>query len=52
MASDPFDTDPADRDPRENRLRRGSDAPANSVWLIVGGILLLGVVVYVASALL
>jgi len=52
MAADPPDTDPSDQDPREQGLRRRSDAPAVSPWVIVGGILLLGALVYVASALL
>lgn len=50
--ADPPDTDPADKDPRERGLERRSAAPAVSLWLIVGGIFLLGAVIYVASALL
>jgi hypothetical protein len=52
MAADPPDIDPSDQDPREQGLRRRSDAPAVSPWVIVGGILLLGALVYVVSALL
>lgn len=52
MATDPPGTDPSDQDPRERSLRRRSDAPAVSPWVIVGGILMLGALVYVVSALL
>ena len=52
MATDPPGTDPSDQDPRERGLRRLSDAPAVSPWVIVGGILMLGALVYVVSALL
>lgn len=50
--ADPIDTDPADRDPREQGMARRSGAPSVSPWLIIGGIFLLGLVIYVASALL
>ena len=50
--ADPRDTDPADRDPRERDLDRRSGGPAVSLWLVVGVLLMLGAVVYVASALL
>ena len=50
--ADPPDTDPSDRDPRERDLQRGADAPAISPWLVIGVIALLGVLVYVVSALL
>jgi hypothetical protein len=50
--ADPLHTDPADRDPRERDLSRRSAAPAVSLWLVVGAIGLLGLIVYVASALL
>ncbi|MGZ9113525.1 MAG: hypothetical protein ACXW3K_02790 [Brevundimonas sp.] len=49
--ADPHDTDPADRDPRERDLERRSGGPAVSPWLVIGVILLLGVVVYVISAM-
>ena len=49
--ADPRDTDPADRDPRERGLERRSDAPAVSPWLIIGIIVLIGVAVYVISAI-
>lgn len=49
--ADPLHTDPADRDPREQDLSRRSGAPAVSPWLVLGAIGLLGLVVYVASAL-
>ena len=52
MASDPYGTDPDDRDPRERDLSRRSDGPAISPWLIIGVIGLLGALVYVGSALL
>jgi type VI protein secretion system component VasF len=51
MAVDPRDTDPADQDPRERGLRERSDAPALSLWVVIGGLLMLGVVVYVLCAL-
>ena len=44
--------DDDDRDPREDELSRRSDAPAISPWLIIGLILMLGVGVYVVSAML
>ena len=50
--ADPPGTDPADRDPRESQLSRRSSAPAVSLWLVIGVILLLGAGIYVASALL
>lgn len=52
MADDPLRNDPVDRDESEADLSRRSAAPALSPWLAVGGVLLLGAVVYVASALL
>jgi hypothetical protein len=48
--ADPRNADPDDRDPRERELRRRSDGPAVSLWLVIGSIMLLGVVVYVMSA--
>lgn len=51
MAADPPDTDPADQSPRERDLRDRSDAPAVSPWVILGGVLMLGGLVYVVSAL-
>ena len=48
--ADPRDTDPDDRDPRECELGRRSGGPAVSPWLVIGSILLLGVIVYVISA--
>ena len=50
--ADPQNTDPQDRDPGEKRLSERSRAPAISPWLIVGLIVLLGAIVYVASAVL
>jgi len=50
--ADPLDTDPSERDPRERDLQRRADAPAISPWLVIGGIVLLGVLVYVVSAML
>lgn len=52
MPADPPDTDPADRTPRERELERRSNAPAVSPWLVLGGLLMLGALVYVVSALL
>ncbi len=43
--------DPDDEDPRERDLERRSDAPAVSLWLAIGVIALLGVGVYVFSAI-
>ncbi|RZJ30867.1 MAG: LPXTG cell wall anchor domain-containing protein [Brevundimonas sp.] len=51
MAVDPQDTDPADQDPRERDLRRRTGSPETSLWLVLGGIALLGGLVYVVSAL-
>jgi len=48
--ADPRNTDPDDRNPRERELGRRSDGPAVSPWLVIGVILLLGVAVYVFSA--
>lgn len=48
----PMHTDPEDQDPRERGLERRSNAPSVSPWLIVGAVMLLGAVVYVASAML
>lgn len=50
--ADPPDADPEDRDPEEVELERGSEAPTLSPWLILGLIAMLGVAVYVVSALL
>lgn len=52
MPADPENTDPADRDPREERLRAGSGTAAVSPWLIIGVIALIAIGVYVVSALL
>jgi len=52
MPADPPGTDPEDQNPRERDLSRRSDAPAVSLWLVIGGIALLGAVVYVVSAML
>ncbi|WP_200943531.1 MULTISPECIES: hypothetical protein [unclassified Brevundimonas] len=50
MAADPRDTDPVDRDPRESEMGRRSDGASTSLWLVIGGIVLLGLAVYVISA--
>ena len=50
--ADPRNTDPDDRDPRESELGRRSDGSMVSPWLVIGVILLLGVAVYVISAVL
>lgn len=49
--ADPRGTDPEDRDPRERGLsRRSAEGGAVSPWLVVGAIILLGLGVYVLSA--
>ncbi|MDZ4364058.1 hypothetical protein [Brevundimonas sp.] len=50
--ADPMDTDPADRDPREDALARRSAAPTLSPWLILAGAGLLAAGAFVVSALL
>lgn len=50
--ADPRNTDPEDRDPREREMGRRSDGPSVSPWLIIGSILLIGVAVYVISAVI
>jgi hypothetical protein len=50
--ADPTGTEPDDRDPYEKDLSRRSNSPAISPWLIIGLILMLGVLVYVVSAML
>ena len=50
--ADPRGADPQDRDPRECGLQRRSGDAALSPWLIIFGLILLGAVVYVVSALL
>lgn len=50
--ADPPDTDPADMDPRETGLERRSRMPAVSPWVVIGGLVMLGALVYVVSALL
>ena len=52
MPADPQDTDPIDQNPKERELGRRSAAPAVSLWLVVGVILLIGVGVYALSAML
>lgn len=52
MPADPPNTDPADQTPRERGLRRRTGSPETSLWLVAGGILMLGALVYVVSALL
>ncbi|WP_295194677.1 hypothetical protein [uncultured Brevundimonas sp.] len=53
MAADPPGTDPSDRDPHERDLsRRAGSGGAMSPWLIIGCIILMGLGVYVVSALL
>jgi hypothetical protein len=46
------DTDPVDRNPREQDLSRRSRNPALSPWLVVIGLIILGAAVYAVSALL
>ncbi len=53
MPADPPGTDPDERAPSERGLERRSGAGgAMSPWLIILGIILLGFVVYVLSAIL
>jgi hypothetical protein len=53
MVADPPGTDPSDQNPRERDLeRRAGGGGAMSPWLIIGCIILLGLGVYVVSALL
>jgi hypothetical protein len=53
MPADPRGTDPDDRSPRERDLmRRSGGGGAMSPWLIVGCIGLIGLGVYILSALL
>jgi len=52
MPADPPDTDPREQDPHERGMRERSDAPAVSPWVVIGGILMLGALVYVVSALI
>jgi len=47
-----LDTDTDDRDPRELELSRRSNSPAVSLWLVIGGIVMLGVLVYVILAVI
>ena len=49
---DPPGADPDDLSPKEQGLSRRSHNPAISPWLVIGALLLLGVVIYVASAVL
>ena len=52
MPAHPRGTDPNNRDPRERDLQRRSGAGgAMSPWLIIFGVILLGVGVYVFSAM-
>ena len=39
-----------DADPGERELSRRSHNPSLGVWLIIGGLILLGLIVYVVSA--
>ena len=53
MPTDPAGTDPEDRTPRERDLQRRSGAGgAMSPWLLIFGVILLGVAVYVFSAVI
>lgn len=52
MPADPQDTDPVDQNPSERELGRRSAAPAVSLWLVIGVILLIGIGVYALSAML
>jgi hypothetical protein len=51
MPADPPDTDPIDKDPRERGLQKRSSDPSLMPWLVVGGLVLLGVAAYAISAL-
>jgi hypothetical protein len=52
IMADPPDTDPADQDPRERGMRRRSGSPETGLWLVLGGVVMLGALVYVVSALI
>ncbi|WP_420470740.1 hypothetical protein [Brevundimonas sp. FT23042] len=52
MASDLPEMDPDDLDPRERDMGRRSGSPETGLWLAIGGVLMLGGLVYVVSALL
>lgn len=52
VMADPRNTDPGDQDPRESEMGRRSDGASTSLWLVLGGIVLLGIAVYVISAVL
>jgi hypothetical protein len=47
-----MDTDPADRDPREDALARRSGTPTLSPWLVLVGVGVLAAGAFVISALL
>ena len=51
-AADNPDTDPADRDPREQAMSRRSHTPGLSLWLVVFGLIILGAAAYTALALI
>ena len=51
MAAQPPDLPPRDPSPGDRDLSRRSGAPAVGPWLIVVGLVLLGLVVFVVSAL-
>lgn len=51
MPADPRGTDPEDRNPRDRDLmRRSGEGGAIGPWLVIGAIILLGLGVYVLSA--
>ena len=52
MPADPPDTDPNDRTPDERDLERRTGSSETTLWLVMGGLLMLGGVVYVLSALI
>ena len=52
MSPEPPIIDPDDRSPEDEALSRRSNNPSISPWLVIGALILLGLVIYVASAVL
>ncbi|WP_168196792.1 hypothetical protein [Brevundimonas sp. M20] len=52
MAADPPNTDPIDQDPGERELSRRTGSPEAGLWLVIGGLLMLGGVAYIVFALI
>lgn len=52
MSPQPPIIDPDERSPEDEALSRRSNNPTISPWLVIGALILLGLVIYVASAVL